>query len=422
MDVEIRPIAAEEYDAWTRAAARAFGSPDAGKEASLKKPRFPFERSLAAFDDREVVGTTYTHRSEARVPGGWLPAAIVEDVAVLPTHRRRGILTRLMVRQLADLREEAVPLAMLGASESVIYGRFGYGIGALQEDWTIAREHNAFAFAHDRPGRLRFVEPDEARTAFPEVSDRACAGRPGYVKLSDSWWDVLLADLEPSRGGASALFHLAYEEDGRIDGYVLYRIRRDALVVIDLMAATENAYVSLWRFCFDVDLMALTEAPGRPLDDPLPWMLADSRRLRRSTRDAMWLRLVDVSTALSARRYARDGTLVLDVRDALCPWNQGGSSWRGEPMGPNVAHPTCLPTSSSRLPIWPPLTSGPYAFPRLPRPAASRSEVPGRLSWPTACSRRVSSRGAAGCSMARQQPRISLPAGFQSLDWPGVPR
>ena len=103
----------------------------------------------------------------------------------------------------------------------------------------------------------------------------------------------------------------------------MYRVRGTTVVVKELVAATDEAAGALWRYCFDLDLMTDVEAPARPVDDPLPWMLADPRRLERSVRDAIWLRLVDVVAAMKARSYSCAGKLVIEVSDSVCPWNEG---------------------------------------------------------------------------------------------------
>ena len=127
-----------------------------------------------------------------------------------------------------------------------------------------------------------------------------------------------------------------------MDGYVTYRTNRPILVVNELMAATREASAALWRFCFDMDLITSTEALKRPVDDPLPWMLADPRRLERWIRDGMWLRLIDVVAALKLRRYMRSDGLLLEVRDELCPWNNGRFELEGSSEGA-----ACRASSSS---------------------------------------------------------------------------
>ncbi|CAI8031958.1 Uncharacterized N-acetyltransferase SCO2625 [Geodia barretti] len=106
-----------------------------------------------------------------------------------------------------------------------------------------------------------------------------------------------------------------------MEGYARYRTSGDTVIVHELMAVTQEAGAALWRFCFDTDLVTRAEAERRPVDDPLPWMLADPRRLQRAARDGLWLRLVDVATALPMRQYAEEGKVVIEVQDNVCPWN-----------------------------------------------------------------------------------------------------
>ena len=110
------------------------------------------------------------------------------------------------------------------------------------------------------------------RETFPEVYERANAGRPGMVPLSEHRWGRKEWDLEFTRGGSGKYFHVIYEDGGSVDGYVTYRIRRNTLIVRELMAATNSAYAALWRYCFDIDLRTETVARDRPVDDPIHWI------------------------------------------------------------------------------------------------------------------------------------------------------
>jgi predicted acetyltransferase len=347
MGWEIRPIKAdaEEFEKWTKPITRAFEADTLGRalgggrysEANLaqSRPNFEFDRTLATFDGGEIVGTIHSYPLKMRVPGGnCLPTAGVAHVTVQPTHRRRGILTAMMRRQFQDLHERGDLLAALGATESIIYGRFGYGIAMLHEEWTLERQHSAFAVPIKPLGRTRFVNSAEMRAVFPEIYQNVTADRPGTIHQPLFSWD-------PTADDSSKCLHVIYERDGRVDGYVTYDNRSDTLKVDELMAVTDEAYAVLWQFCFDVDLKTSIVAGKRPTDDPLVWMLADPRRLKRSVIDGLWIRLVDVQAALTARRYAQQGRLVIEVHDAVCPWNAGcyeleGSECRRSNKSPEI--------------------------------------------------------------------------------------
>ena len=342
MDLEIRPILPEETDGFIRATSMAFGQRPSDEELAQRPAMKELGRSLAAFDGGKMAGGTHSRSFRMNVPGGQLPTAGVLDVTVASTHRRRGILTALMTDQLNGIRERGEPLAALTSSESIIYGRFGYGIGTIHERWSADRPHTAYATPYEPRGRLEFVGPEQMRSTFPEVYRRATALRPGAIERPADMWDWIATDYPPDRGGASAYYHVAFHGDeGSLDGYAGYRIQDGTLTVQELMSTTDDAHAALWRLCFDVDLTSSTEAGQRPVDDPLPWMLADPRRLKRTPYDGLWVRLVDVPAALAGRIYRSEGRLVLEIRDTFCPWNEGRYVLEGGPQGAE-----CRPTDA----------------------------------------------------------------------------
>lgn len=337
--LEMRNVTPDEFVPWLRAESRAHGNRFDHDPEELR-PHFDLARSIAVFDGGGIVGGAHSHRLEMSIPGGAAVVAGVSNVAVQPTHRRRGVMTMMMRRQLNDFHEQGEPLAALFATESVIYGRFGYGVGSLHEQWTLERQHNRYARPVASPGRIAFVAPSDIMQELPDVFRRSAAGRPAVFQRAMHHWERDSRAPEHSQGGPGGLFYAAYEENGRVDGYVTYRARRPALIVTELMATTPEANAALWRFCFDMDLMERTEAVKRPVDDPMPWLLADPRRLQRSTRDGLWVRIVDVAAALALRRYPENDRLVLEVQDDLCPWNHQRFSLETSPVpiaGENAA-------------------------------------------------------------------------------------
>ncbi len=330
--LELRTVAPDEFAEWVWVEARAYGNRLA-VDPEVLRPHFDLDRSIAVFDQGNIVGGAHSHKLEMSIPGGAAVIAGVANIEVQPTHRRRGVMTMMMRHQLKGVHDRGEPLAGLFASESVIYGRFGYGIGSLHEQWSIDRQHTGYARPYESPGRIVFVDPADITKELPEVFRRSTVGRPGVFQRARHHWERDSQAPEHREGGQGGLFYAAYEEDGRIDGYVTYRTRRPTVVVNELMAVTKEANAALWRFCFDLDLMSNTEALKRPVDDPILWMLADPRRLQRSTRDGLWLRLVDVAGALKLRSYLATDRLVLEIRDEACPWNDGRFELEGSPEG-----------------------------------------------------------------------------------------
>jgi predicted acetyltransferase len=333
MAIEIRPPADEELRAAMDAAQIAFGSTEVEDDDYERERRsLPATRALAAYDGGKPVGLTGAYAFELSIPGGQLPCAGVTWVGVMPTHRRRGVLRDLMRQQLEDVRTWEEPLAALWASEGAIYGRFGYGHATAN----LHMRSNTARFALRRePGsnvRLRFVDAGEAYELYPPVYERVRARRGGMLSRSETWWkEHRLADPESWRRGASKRFYVAVEVDSAPQGYAYYRIKEESkdgydaneVRVVEAIAATPEAELALWKFLHEIDLTALVETTIFDQGSSLPLVVRDPRALNLRWSDGLWLRLVDVEAALQARSYRPGRSVVLDVRDELCDWNNG---------------------------------------------------------------------------------------------------
>jgi predicted acetyltransferase len=335
MDFELRAVTEEEVPSFLRSSEAAFGVQVEDEALEVEGRLVEVDRSLAVLDGADIVATAGAYSFELTLPGEVLTrAAGVSYVGVLPTHRRLGLLRAMMRRQLDDVRARGEPLAVLTASEGGIYGRFGYGPATF-----------VASYDNDRPSGLRrapdgtilLVSTEVAAEAFPTVYDEARRRRPGEVGRSRDWWDVFFHDSEGRRIGAGPLFFaLRTRAGGELDGYVAYRYDRraeggsgdDAVVrVEELCAVSPTAYADLWAYVCDIDLTRAVHARARRLDEPLRWQLQDPRRLRLAwMQDHLWVRLVDLPAALEARRYPVAGSVVIQVDDAFCPWNEG--RWR----------------------------------------------------------------------------------------------
>jgi predicted acetyltransferase len=319
---------------------RAFGaSLPTDEELTATRETTEFDRTLAFFDGKEMVATAGIFSYEMTVPGGRLPCGGVTRVSVLSTHRRRGLLTAMMRHQLDDMHQRGEPLAALYASEAPIYGRFGYGLATYQAAMEIERSHSTFSRQVSSSGRLSMVDVPAAVGAFVRVWDQVRRHQPGMLGLDERWMRNQLVDLELHRHDASPHYRVLYQTGDSPSGFAIYRLKLDwdasgpngTLRLEMLIAATADAYAALWRHVLDVDLMARVSAEMRPVDEPLRFLLADSRQPKTRVEDGIWLRLVDVAAALAGRRYAVEGRLVLRVRDEFCPWNDGRVELSGGP-------------------------------------------------------------------------------------------
>ena len=300
------------------------------------------ERMHAAFEAGEIVGGAGAFTFDLSVPGGSLPCAGVTVVGTYPTHRRRGVLRAMMRAQLDDVHARGEPIAALWASEETIYGRFGYGIASWAGEVSIPREANAFAAPLERRGQVRFVSAEEALDLFAPVWASLSEQRPGVPSRSETWWQTRRLRIPDEEKGNPRRF-VVLDLDGATQAYAIYTTKlgfedgasTGKLEVLEAVGVTPQSTAEIWRFLLDVDWMATVRVGLLPPDHPLFLLLATPRRVRYRMGDGLWVRLVDVGAALSGRAYTGDGSVVFEVRDEFCPWNEG--RWR---LAGGAAEPT----------------------------------------------------------------------------------
>ena len=335
MPVRIRTVRdLDEFRAAAGCIGHYFGWEPTEEEGERFSKALPFDRMHAAVEDGSIVGGAGVFPFELTVPGGPVPCAGVTVVGVLPSHRRRGLLRRMMTAQLEDVRERGEPIAALWASEETIYGRFGYGLASLCVN--VKTEGRAGGLRQDlalQDGRVRLVSHEEALRRFPPLYDRVRRRSVGFLSRSRSWWEMKQLDDQPEhRRGGGPLQRALLEIDGRPAGYAIYRIVsegsgedwRKTLRVREALGVDARATREIWRFLLAVDWIDEIEMWMLPLDHPLHLLVARVNQLRARVWDGIWVRLVDVGAALSARGYAHDGRVTLDVvSDPLFPDNVG---------------------------------------------------------------------------------------------------
>lgn len=335
-ELPLRVATGDDWDAVSRLLTTAFGDAFDPDRDRIGRTVFEPDRTLLATDGDQLAGVAAAYTRNMTVPGAIVPAAHVTMVGVSPTHRRRGLLRHLMQRQLSDVYDAGhEPFAVLWASEGRIYQRFGYGLAATKLAFEIdAREVHLAAPDGFAPGRLRAAEPAAAQTELAKVYDQVRAERPGWVSRDDRWWGDVLADPPSRRKGSTELRAVLHQGPSGVDGYALWRVKGSwddggpagEVLVREVVAADPTAYVALWRFLLSVDLTRSATYWFGATDEPLLSLANEPRRLGARLGDALWVRIVDVGPALSARRYAAGVDVVIEVADDLLPGNAG--CWR----------------------------------------------------------------------------------------------
>ncbi|MDA8292740.1 MAG: GNAT family N-acetyltransferase [Actinomycetota bacterium] len=277
-----------------------------------------------------VVGALVAHEVELTLPClDGMRARCVSDLAVRPTHRRRGVLRALMGAALGQAHEQGEAIAVLGASEAGIYPRFGWGAATHTASYRVDRRSaSLLASARPSPGTVALLEPGPASAVLPAVLDAARRRRAGEIsRRPDAWPEVLAAGGD--RQSAPCRFVAAYLDGGQVEGYALYEVRgageeRREVVLVECATTGDAAYVALFGYLVGIDLTDALRTGERPVDEPVRHLLDDPRALETvGTSDGAWLRLIDARTCLERRGYSAAGRVVLEVHDATCPWNEG---------------------------------------------------------------------------------------------------
>ncbi|WP_350278498.1 GNAT family N-acetyltransferase [Kribbella sp. HUAS MG21] len=326
-EIEVRTATAAEFEA----VGAVFGGAMMFEPTldDLGRQLFEPERTLAATEDGEIVGTTRALTRDLSVPGAVVDAAHVTGVGVRATHRRRGVMSRLIGQQLREVPEA---IAVLWASEPAIYGRFGYGAAAWGTNYEVDLLRLGAPAERIRPGALGVLTADEALKELPAVLRRVQDQRPGVSGRSELRWKGRLQDKPDDRGGRTARQILVHrDEAGTIDGYALWRGKMNweatgpanEVFLEELAAPDITAYKALWQHLLTMDLCAKLHYGHAAVDEPIQQLVSTPTALDRRVSESLWVRITDVPRALQQRRYAVPLDVVLDVTDELIEANTG---------------------------------------------------------------------------------------------------
>jgi predicted acetyltransferase len=350
VSLDVRTITDDEVVAWVSAMRTGFlGFAEEG-EAERRRGGIDVSRTYGSFDGSRIVGTYRSFASELTVPGGAsLPTSCVTNVTVTATHRRRGLLTRMMTADLVDTRDRGEPLAALISAEWPIYGRFGYG--AATEHVTFTIDVPRARFTTPATGFVEMTDAATMRIEAPKIYERVRLAYPGGLRRLERWWDADYGVIEPAvKEDGKAFMVLGRDEDGVVDAYAHYRVKEkwegrqphNILEVREMMALDASAASRMWQYFTDIDWIRTVTAEDRGPGDPLPWLLADGRAACQTDRnDFVWVRIVDAVEALAGRTYLVDGRVVIEIVDQQ-KLASGRYVIEGGPAGA-----TCSPTTES---------------------------------------------------------------------------
>ncbi|MFE9910914.1 GNAT family N-acetyltransferase [Streptomyces clavifer] len=334
MSLDPRSVTVSEYPEWLRAVSTGFLMPfkESEEEIAVRLAHTDLARAQGVFDGGRCVATFRSFAQDLTVVGGaTVRADAISAVTVTPTHRRRGLLSRMMAADLAAAKERGDVVASLIAAEYPIYGRYGFGPATWTTEWEIDVPRTGLDPRRPVPsqedgGRIDLVDGAEVRKTGPELHERLAARQHGVISRDARWWERSTGVGVPEHENWTEPFYAVYRSaDGQVDGLMAYRADTNwgdakqplnKATVTWMTAVTPAAERALWQFVCSIDWITTVRSGYRATDDLLPLLLPDPRAARIVTRaDWLWLRVLDVPRALEARTYGAAGSLVLDVRD-----------------------------------------------------------------------------------------------------------
>ncbi|MEV6106812.1 GNAT family N-acetyltransferase [Streptomyces sp. NPDC051940] len=357
-DVAIRTLTEDEAAEWHRAMAVGFlGEPVVHPEDVEKRLQtIDLNRTQGAWDGKRCVGTFRSFAQQLTVPGGTsIPATAVSNVTVTSTHRRRGLLTRMMANDLTAAKERGEIAATLIAAEYPIYGHHGFGPATWVTEWEVDIPRTGLDPRYAGPadgGTVELVTGDEVRTVGPALFEKFRLQTPGAVDRDARWWQEWTGEIRSAARTWKEPYYALYRSaDGEPEGLVSYttdnqdwrsKLPYCEAKVGKLIATTPAAERALWHYLCSIDWVAKLKTGYRAPDDLLPLLLPDPRAARvHSHADYLWIRPLDTPRFLEARAYGAPGELVLELDD---PKNLSGGRYLLTTDGPTAS---CTPTTRS---------------------------------------------------------------------------
>jgi predicted acetyltransferase len=316
------------------------------------------QRVWGAYDGGRCVGTLRTFGTAYSVPTG--PDSTAEigtdaltQVSVAATHRRQGVLRTMLSQSLADAKERGDTISLLRAAEWGIYGRFGYWPTSGVSDYLVRTAVPTTIRPTSQPMNVHQLSPQESLQPAMDVLARVRSHQHGHIARSEWMWERSLRLRQPS-GTWEPVCVVARNALGEVDGFAMWTgaegdwynkpFSEPAATVNQLLATTPDAYLALWHYLINIDLVPVLKLEERAVDEPLEWLLGNGRAARRGwTGDGDWLRILDLCTALQSRRYAAEDRLVLEVRDD----DVGGYATGRYLLDAGPGHAECLPSTLS---------------------------------------------------------------------------
>lgn len=312
--MDIRHLTLEDFDERIALSEFAFQFklPPDRRETELRY--FRPEEHLGAFDEQgKLLSALILLPFRVWVNGISMEMGGIAGVATWPEARRHGCVSRLLHASLAKMREQGQTVSMLHPFAFPFYRKFGWEMTCERKKYELEPRH--FPAKRNTPGSVERIAPNTAAVAG--LYDKAASRYTGMLDRSEEWWTR-------KRWITPGLLALYRNESGEPEGYLHYQVENRVMTVLEWVSVTEGARSGLWEFVGNHDSMIDRLLMTVPMDDPLPFLVADPR-FKQETHPYFMSRIVDAEAFVSQYRFASgpEETLLIRLQDAHAPWNDG---------------------------------------------------------------------------------------------------
>ncbi|AWW43559.1 GNAT family N-acetyltransferase [Streptomyces cadmiisoli] len=325
--VSVRQITTDELAEWVRVQRSAYFMHPTRIDMASQERWFVDGEVFGAYENNECVGTFRSSPYGIVVPGGnRVTAAGITSVAVTHTHRRRGILNRMMHTALASCVSEGMVMAMLVPTEYTLYGRYGFGPAVKNGYIKVSNPKNAWneSLGASLEGSVSLITGEKVRDLGPNLYRKFQEMQAGAADRKPAWWSDVTGEWFLSRRAIQPFYVVHQDGAGNITGLAIYEAtlsgecgKNATLRVVDHIFLDDAARNAIWRYIFSLSNVDSVIVDSIPIDDPLPLLLNDPGAAHVGSNPTLWLRILDIAKVLSVRNYAASGSIAISVRDSL---------------------------------------------------------------------------------------------------------
>lgn len=315
--IEIKQMGIEHFDESMALSQFAFQYRKSAEELEQLKEQFVAEPAVryAAYVDNQFAAQAIVLELETYIGGRRFAMGGLAGVATWPEYRRKGLVAKLLVHSLKEMKDKGQTISFLYPFAFGFYRKFG---------WDTYTEHKAYIIkAEQLPSRIAYAGRIErysgSYSLLNSVYDSFASRYNGALVRSEFWWEYRIGQRKQ---GQTAVY---YDMNGEPLGYIIYEVKNKQMSVHELIYLNEETRMALWSFISQHDSMIDEVKITVPADDLLPYLLPDPR-IKQEIVPYFMARIVDSEAFVEQYAFvaaSEDDHIQIMLSDEHAPWNNG---------------------------------------------------------------------------------------------------